>query len=235
MRKPGAVALSRLLTALFGICAILAVWMVSAVLAPGADAAGTDAILIDGTAASGETAISQGSHTITVQTSGGAADLVWIAVYENSRFRTVSPSSTLAYDFPESGAEIVLFLLNSQLRPLRREVRVRQAGTGKLAYTGQAVCYDELFDEQYDEYEDFNSYTVQVQVVTDSGRITEIRDITGYDSPGKKTNAVNASFLAQTFSEALPSGALLASVTFTFTSASPALMVYSPADRKSVV
>ena len=163
-----------------------------------ADAAGEDTILIDGAAVSGEAMIPQGQHTITVRTGGGTADLVCIAVYENLRFQTVSTSGTLEYDFPESGAEIVLFLLDSQLRPLRRKVRVVQkTETQKLAYTGQAVCYDELFDEQYDEYEDFNSYTVQVRVVTDGGRITEIRDITGYDAPGKETNTVNASYLSR--------------------------------------
>ena len=154
----------------------------------------SDTILIDGAAASGETAISQGRHTVTAQTASDT-DAVWIAVYENSQFRAASVNGPLEYDFPASGAEIGLFLLDSQFRPLRPAVRVRQAEARKLAYTGQAVCYDELFDEQYDEYEDFNSYTVQVRVITYNGRITEIRDITGYDSPGRETNTVNASFL----------------------------------------
>ena len=149
-----------------------------------------DAIFIDGKQASGYVAISGGAHTVTARSD---AETVCVAVYENSQFKAVSFSGTLEYNFPESGAEIALFCLGAESRPLREAVRVKQGGaSSKLVYSGQAVCYD-LYN---DDDGDFEDYTVRLKVVTDDGKIVEIRDIAGYRlNTETPTNDVNANFL----------------------------------------
>ena len=120
-------------------------------------------------------------------------------MYENGKFKTASFGAPLEYGFPDSGAEIALFCLDSQLRPLREPVRVRQGGAPqKLAYSGEAVCYDEWNDEEEREFDD---YTVRLKVIAEGGKITEIRDIGGYESSGKATNDANAYYLGKAAAE----------------------------------
>ena len=153
-------------------------------------------ILIDGKQASEYAEISGGAHTVTARSD---AEIVCVAVYENGQFKAVSFSAPLEYDFPESGAEIALFCLDSQLRPLREAVRVRQgAAPSKLVYSGESVCYDEWND--YEERE-FDDYTVRLKVITADGKITEIRDIGGYEASGKATNDANAYYLGRAAAE----------------------------------
>ena len=149
-------------------------------------------ILIDGAEQSGTVPISGGVHTITARAD---AEIVCVAVYESGQYRAASFSAPLEYDFPESGAEIALFCLDSQFRPLREPVRVRQrAAAQKLAYTGESVCYDEWND---DEEREFDDYTVRLRVITENGAITEIRDIGGYEASGAATNDANAYYLGR--------------------------------------
>lgn len=161
-----------------------------------AAASGDAVILIDGKQASGYAEISSGAHTVTARSD---AESVCVAVYENGQFKAVSFSLSLKYDFPESGAEIALFSLDSQFRPLREAVRVTQgAAPRKLAYSGESVCYDEWNDEDEREFDD---YTVRLKVITENGNITEIRDIGGYESSGKATNDANAYYLGKAAAE----------------------------------
>lgn len=170
----------------------LTVFLCAAALSALSVSAGTGdaAIFIDGKQVSGYVAISGGAHTVTASSD---AETVCVAVYENGQFKAVSFSQTLEYDFPESGAEIALFCLDAEFRPLREAVRVKQGGaSSKLAYSGQAVCYD-LYN---DDDGDFDDYTVRLKVVTDDGKIVEIRDIAGYRlNTETPTNDVNANFL----------------------------------------
>ena len=157
-------------------------------------AAGTEninaALLLDGVEQSGAAAISSGRHRITARTD---AENPWIVVYVNGRLAAASDTSSLDYDFPESGAEIVLFSLDSRFRPLRSTVRIRQSSTAqKLAYSGEAVCYDEW--NEYEERE-FDDYTVRLRVITTDGIITDIRDIKGLSLSGGATNDANAYYL----------------------------------------
>ena len=158
--------------------------------------AGDAAILIDGKQASGYAAISGGAHTVAARSD---AQIPCIAVYENGQFKALSFSLSLEYDFPESGAEIALFCLDSQFRPLREAVRVKQgAAPSKLVYSGESVCYDEWND--YEERE-FDDYTVRLKVIAADGNITEIRDIGGYEASGKATNDANAYYLSKAAAE----------------------------------
>ena len=152
--------------------------------------AGDAAILVDGQQVSGYAAISGGAHTVTARSD---AEIICVTVYEGGQFKAASFSGTLTYQFPESGAEIALFCLDSACRPLREAVRVKQgSASSKLLYSGQAVCYD-LYNE---EDADFEDYTVRLKVVTDGGKITEIRDIAGYRlNTETPTDDVNASLL----------------------------------------
>ena len=157
---------------------------------------GNGAILIDGAEQSGIVAVSGGAHTIMARSD---ADIACIAVYENGQFKAASFSAPLEYDFPDSGAEIALFSLDSQFRPLREAVRVTQgAAPSKLVYSGESVCYDEWND--YEERE-FDDYTVRLKVIAADGKITEIRDIGGYESSGKATNDANAHYLVKAAAE----------------------------------
>lgn len=169
----------------------------SLVTVPPVSAATGDAvILIDGKRASGYAEISEGAHTIAAPFN---EETVCVAVYENGQFKSASFNAPLNYDFPDSGAEIALFYLDSQFRPLREAVRVRQGAVPrKLAYSGESVCYDEWND--YDERE-FDDYTVRLKVVTTDGIITEIRDIGGYESSGAATNDANAYYLGRAAAE----------------------------------
>ena len=161
-----------------------------------AAANGDAVILIDGKEASGYAEISGGAHTLTARSD---AKIVCVAVYENGQFKTASFSGAFAYDFPESGAEIALFCLDSQFRPLREAVRVRQGATpSKLVYSGESVCYDEWNDEEEREFDD---YTVRLKVIAADGKIMEIRDIGGYEAPGKATNDANAYYLGKAAAE----------------------------------
>ena len=161
-----------------------------------AAATGDAVILIDGKQASGCAEISGGAHTLTVQSD---AETVCVAVYESGQFKAASFNSPLEYNFPENGAEIALFSLDSQFRPLREAVRVKQGTVPqKLAYSGESVCYDEWND--YEERE-FDDYTVRLKVITTDGKITEIRDIGGYESSGAATNDANAYYLSKAAAE----------------------------------
>ena len=173
----------------FYIAALIVLFGVTALPVSAAD--GDAAILIDGKQAEQYVEISSGAHTVTARSD---AQTVCVAVYENGQFKTASFSLSLEYDFPESGAEIALFCLDSQFRPLE-VVRVRQgAASSKLVYSGQAVCYD-LYSEEYGDFED---YTVRLKVVTDNGNIIEIREIAGYALNAETpTNDVNADLLAK--------------------------------------
>ena len=158
---------------------------------PVSAATGDAVILIDGKQASEYAEISEGAHTVAAQSD---EEIACVAVYENGQFKAASFNAPLTYDFPESGAEIALFCLDSAFRPLRDAVRVRQgAASAKLVYSGQAVCYD-LYNEDYPEFED---YTVRLKVVTDNGQIADIREIAGYRlNTQTPTNDVNAGLLA---------------------------------------
>ncbi|MBR4211581.1 MAG: FMN-binding protein, partial [Oscillibacter sp.] len=149
-------------------------------------------ILIDGAEQSGSVTISGGVHTVAARSD---AEIVCVAVYENGQFKAASFSAPLEYDFPASGAEIALFCLDSQFRPLREAVRVQQGTAArKLAYSGESVCYDEWND---DEEREFDDYTVRLRVITENGTITEIRDIGGYEASGAATNDANAYYLGR--------------------------------------
>ncbi|MBQ9617003.1 MAG: FMN-binding protein [Oscillibacter sp.] len=148
------------------------------------------AILIDGAEQSGTVAISGGAHTITARAD---ADTVCVAVYENGQYKAASFSGTLAYDFPESGAEVALFCLDSQYRPLRVARVQQRTAARKLAYSGASLCYDEWNDDE----PEFDDYTVRLRVITENGTITEIRDIAGYELSGAATNDANAYYLSR--------------------------------------
>ena len=190
--------MSRKIFKMTAVCCILALLItLSARGAAGTAGANIDAALfLDGVEQSGTTAISSGRHTITAQTD---AERAWIVVYINGRFETASDTFSLDYDFPESGAEIALFSLDSQFRPLRGAVRIRQSSAArKLAYSGEAVCYDEWND--YEERE-FDDYTVRLRVITTDGIITDIRDIGGFSPSGGATNDANAYYLSRAAAE----------------------------------
>ena len=156
----------------------------------------TAALYLDGVEQSGTVSISGGSHRITAQSNSAAA---WIAVYVNGRLEAVSDTTSLDYDFPERGAEIALFSLDNQHRPMQGAVRLTQSSAAqKLAYSGEAVCYDEWND--YEERE-FDDYTVRLRVITADGIITDIRDIGGFSSSGGATNDANAYYLGKAAAE----------------------------------
>ena len=121
---------------------------------------GDDAIFIDGQQASGYTAISGGTHTVTAQSD---AESVCVAVYENGQFKAVSFSRTLEYNFPDSGAEIALCCLDAAFRPLREAVRVRQDGV----YAGSSHCLTGCIN-----------YMVDLDVTVKDGVVTGISDRT---------------------------------------------------------
>ena len=160
------------------------------VLRDGEEAAlldGEEAVLyLDGAEISGAAAVSAGPHTVTAR---GMGAMLWIAVYVDGQFQDAAVNSALTYDFPERGAEIRLFRLDSACRPLGAAVRVVQAVAGQnLVYRGEAVCVP-------DAKKQFSEYTVQVTVVMKDGVMTEIRDIAGYDAPDMPTNGTNTVFL----------------------------------------
>ena len=129
-------------------------------------AAEVPAILIDGEQASEYAAIPAGRHTVTAQ---AQEDSVWIAVYENGQFKAISLDSVLEYDFPESGAEIVLFRIGNDFRPAGEAVRVRQRDPAIAdgVYAGSAQCLTEYIN-----------YMADVDVTVQGGVITEIQDRT---------------------------------------------------------
>lgn len=173
-------------------CAAAALCAAASVTRTRATDSGGAAIYLDGVEIAGSAAIFGGTHTVTARTD---SELACIVLYENRRFVTASFSGSLEYDFPESGAEIALFCLDRQFRPSRGAVRVTQSAvSGKLLYSGQAVCYD-LYNGDYPEFDD---YTVRLNVVTENGRITRIREIAGYRlNTETPTDDVNASLLAR--------------------------------------
>ena len=173
----------RMLIFLTAFAAGLALWGAASASTGGGADTEEAAVLIDGEEAS---AVPAGRHTVTAR---GTGDHVWLAVYEEGRFAALSTDRSLTYDFPESGAEIRLFRLDSAYRPLGAAVRVpRRAASYHLVYSGQATCYP-------DEYEDFDDYIVRVQVVVRDGVITDVREIAGYDRSGKAVNSTNAGYL----------------------------------------
>ena len=158
--------------------------------------AAEDAILLDGQKISGTVPISAGAHTVTAR---AESNVVCLAVYENERLMTLSFSGTLDYVFPENGAEIVLYRLDSSFQPVYEPVRaVQGTAAQKLVYTGESACYDEWND--YDE-RDFDDYTVRLKVVTSDGKIIEIRDVGGYEPSGKATSNTNAFYLSTAAAE----------------------------------
>ncbi len=130
-------------------------------------------MLIDGKQVSGYAEISKGTHTVTARSD---AEIVCVAVYENDQFKAVSFGASLTYDFPDSGAEIALFCLDSEFRPLREAVCVKQgAVSGEEdafpiadgVYSGSAHCLT-----------GYINYTVSADVTVKDGVVTEIQDRT---------------------------------------------------------
>lgn len=176
---------------------ILLVFCVAALFGLAARAVGlniiTAVLYLDGVEVSGSVDISAGRHTLTARAD---ADIVCIAFYEQGRFVDASFSRRMEVEFPESGAEVALFCLDGQFRPIGEAVRVRQGSASqKLLYTGQAVCYDKYNEE---EYQSFPDYTVRLNVVTEDGKILEVREIAGYElNTDRPTNDTNADFLVR--------------------------------------
>ena len=124
------------------------------------------ALFLDGVEVTGTVSISSGGHRISAQSDAGTP---WIAVYVNGRMEAVSASSALDYDFPESGAEIACFSLDSHFRPLGPAVRVTQRtlSVPDGVYAGSAQCLSTYIN-----------YMVDVSVTVRDGLVTEIQDRT---------------------------------------------------------
>jgi uncharacterized protein with FMN-binding domain len=143
------------------------------------------ALFLDDKAISGNADISKGEHTITAVADG---DMVFIAVYEDGMLKAVSTNKSLTYNFSSSGIEVKLFNWDKYMTPVSDVVCVKQNDIPETVYAGEAAC-------EPDEDEDFNEYLVKLEVVKVDGKITEIRNIEGYEYSGKQTSKTNLSFL----------------------------------------
>ena len=150
------------------LCAVTALSEFSGVAAASGvhETGASPVLLIDGAEAAGDAVISSGRHTLTAQAAG---ESVWIALYENKQFKAISFDSILEYDFPESGAEIVLFRVGNDFCPSGEAVRIRQRAPAVAdgTYAGSAQCLSEYIN-----------YMVDVDVTVQDGVITEIKDRT---------------------------------------------------------
>ena len=129
----------------------------------------TPALFVDNAELSGNSDISAGTHTITAAADG---DTVCIAVYEDGRLKAVSLNKTLTYNFSSSGNVIKLMNWDTNMRPLSDGAKIVQNAPKELIYKGQAQC-------EPDEYEDFEEYMIELEVVVVNGKITEIRNVKG--------------------------------------------------------
>jgi major membrane immunogen (membrane-anchored lipoprotein) len=164
---------------------LLLVWVLILSFYQTATGAEQSALFLDNKAISGNVAISKGEHTITAVADG---DMVLIAVYEDGMIKAVSTNKFLTYDFPSGGIEVKLFNWDKYRRPVSDVVCIKQNDIPETVYAGEAVC-------EPDEDEDFNEYLVKLEVVKVDGKITEIRNIDGYEYSGKQTSKTNLSFL----------------------------------------
>ncbi len=143
------------------------------------------ALFLDSKPVSENMDINEGTHTLTAEADG---DMVFIAVYESGVLKAVSINKPLIYNFSQSGTEIRLFNWDKNMKPLTNAVCVVQNEIEQLIYRGKATCIP-------DEWEDFDAYIVRLTVVKTGDKITEIKDIEGYEYNGNSTNKTNASYL----------------------------------------
>lgn len=129
----------------------------------------TPALFVDNKELSGNSDISDGTHTITAAADG---DTVCIAVYEDGRLKAVSLNKTLTYNFSSSGNVIKLMNWDTNMRPLSDGAKIVQNEPQVFIYKGQAQCVP-------DKYKDFEEYTIELEVVVTNGKITEIRNVNG--------------------------------------------------------